>query len=572
MKKHFVLLAIALLTSVLSMAESTFVDSGITYKITSDSTVNIIQSSEFGSRYQVLKDSVLVVPSTVEYKDTTYRVICIEKYAFSLWQGFNSLVISDGVEEIHDGAFGACPHLRSVTIPKSIKKIQKWNPFRHCVNLESIVVSEDNVTYDSRENCNAVIRKKFNTLIIACNNTVIPSSVEAIGSYAYNGSLIKSIHLPEGLDYIASDAISDCPNLESLHIPSSVTSIAPEVLSKCNNLMSITVDKNNPVLDSRDNCNAIIKGDRLVLGCNTSKIPSGVRRIDEYAFAYCSKLREIIIPEGVEYIGRNAFERCYSLETVKLPSSLLTLDKHENFGRCTSLRSIYIPKNVTSIPSSIFNGCVSLEEIVVDKRNKKYDSRNNCNAIVETKTNKLVAGCRSTTIVDGITEIAEHAFNESGLTSIYIPASVLKIESTSFKENKYCRSIDVADQNPRYKSDGSNSIVERSTNKMILACSTTRILPEVKIIGRFAYLNTLNNMTLPSGIEIIEACAFGNTDLYSIFIPSSVKQIGAAAFSHCIHLIGVVYMGNKPEIGPRAFEYTPYGLLQQTSRNNEKNR
>ena len=97
MKKHFVLLAIALLTSILSMAESTFVDSGITYKITSDSTVNIIQSSEFGSRYQVLKDSVLVVPSTVEYKETTYRVICIEKYAFSLWQGFNSLVISDDV-------------------------------------------------------------------------------------------------------------------------------------------------------------------------------------------------------------------------------------------------------------------------------------------------------------------------------------------------------------------------------------------------------------------------------------------------------------------------------------------
>ena len=59
MKRHFVLLAIALLTSVLSMAESTFVDSGITYKITSDSTVNGIKSKETDNAWKNQLDNVL---------------------------------------------------------------------------------------------------------------------------------------------------------------------------------------------------------------------------------------------------------------------------------------------------------------------------------------------------------------------------------------------------------------------------------------------------------------------------------------------------------------------------------
>ena len=143
----------------------------------------------------------------------------------------------------------------------------------------------------------------------------------------------------------------------------------------------------------------------------------------------------------------------------------------------------------------------------------------------------------------------------SGVTSIHIPASVEYIDSTAFRKSENCKAITVDRGNAKYKSDGSNSIVERATNKMILACSTTKILPEVTSIGGYAYLNTSANVILPSGIKEIGNRAFADCkDLCSIFIPSTVKHIGRFAFIGCKYLSDVVLMGNDLVIDKQAFE------------------
>ena len=73
------------------------------------------------------------------------------------------------------------------------------------------------------------------------------------------------------------------------------------------------------------------------------------------------------------------------------------------------------------------------EKIPVDKNNPKYDSRNNCNAIIETKTNKLICGCANTVIPDSINVIDWLAFHgQTSLTSIVIPNSVKRISSSAF--------------------------------------------------------------------------------------------------------------------------------------------
>lgn len=558
MKARVLTFILFLLHCGVNVANPNFVDSGITYKITSDSTVNVVPANKQESFYQIFKDSILLIPSSVEYGKRFYRVISIEEKAFSTWCGFRSLVISDGIEAIHNRAFAGCTNLRAVAIPKSVTNIGD-NPFAYCFNLDSINVNEKNALFDSRDGCNAIIRKKDNALLCACKSTEIPSSVETIYTDAYRGCLMREIKLPVGLKTIMEYAINDCPNLVRIHIPSSVENIYPRAFSNCYNIESISVDKDNPIYDSRTNCNAILENDRLIIGCYTSRIPSGITEIGEGAFAYCKRLNGITIPEGVLYIGSDAFWRCSGLKTIELPSSLLGFKGSEHFYCCTSLSRIHIPEKVNQIPSSIFVGCISLNSISVDKRNKKYDSRKNCNAVIETSKDKLVAGCSSSVIVNGIKEIGENAFAKSGITSLYIPASVIRIDSTSFRGSKYCNSIIVENDNPRYKSAGSNSIIEKSAKKIILACSTTNILPEVTSIGSYAYVNTVETLIIPSGIEYIGSNAFGDcTDLLNVFIPSSVKNIGRFAFMGCRRLSSVIFMNNNTKVEKDSFAETPY--------------
>lgn len=110
----------------------------------------------------------MIVPSSVDYSKRIYRVISIEEDAFSTWCGFKTLVISDGLEAIHSCAFAGCANLKAVSIHKSIKIIGD-NPFAYCFNLDSIIVNKENALFDSRDSCNAIIRKKIMCYYVPVN-------------------------------------------------------------------------------------------------------------------------------------------------------------------------------------------------------------------------------------------------------------------------------------------------------------------------------------------------------------------------------------------------------------------
>ena len=358
-------------------------------------------------------------------------VTSIGRSAFCDCSSLSTITIPESVTAIENSAFSGCSELTSITIPKNVDILGE-NVFAYC-NLTSISVASENQTYDSRGNCNAIIFTQENRLVHGCKNTIIPDDVVEIGGGAFEGCIgITSLTIPDQVRYLGYRSFGNCTALTSITISASVSFIT-ESFSGCSGLTSIIVDGGNPVFDSRNNCNAIIKTstNELVLGCKNTIIPESVTSFGYGAFSGCTGLTAVTIPESVTSIGSEAFFGCTGLTSITIPTSVTEIGEGA-FAECTGLTSITIPASVINICDSPFGGC-NLSSIIVDEGNPKYDSRNNCNAIIETTTNNLIQGCKNTIIPESVTEINFAAFHScSGLVSVTIPDGVTTIKEATF--------------------------------------------------------------------------------------------------------------------------------------------
>ena len=265
----------------------------------------------------------------------------IGNYAFINCISLTSIEIPNSVTLIGNYAFSSCGSLISIEIPSSVSSVGT-NPFIGCTDLEQIVVASDNIYYDSRENCNAIIRTNINALVTGCKNTMIPNSVTSIGNCAfYNCNSLASIVIPNSVTSIGSSAFYNCSSLASIVIPNSVTSIDDNPFASCSGLEQIEVASDNAYYDSRENCNAIIRTNInvLVSGCKNTVIPNSMTLIANQAFEGCSSLASVEIPNSVTSIGSGAFSFCTSLTSVEIPNSVTSIGDGA-LGSCTSLTSV----------------------------------------------------------------------------------------------------------------------------------------------------------------------------------------------------------------------------------------
>ena len=421
----------------------------------------------------------------------------IEMGGFSGCTSLTSLSLPDQLRAIGSSAFSDCTGLEQVVIPASVTHLPD-NPFAGCENLSSISVAAGNTKYDSRDNCNAVIDTENDELIAGCKNTVIPLEITSIGSEAFSGcSVLTSVTLPDNLKQIGSRAFYGCKYLTDLYIPEKVNAIGFSAFAGCESLDKINVAAGNTSYDSRDNCNAIIDTENaeLIAGCNNSKIPVDIERICAYAFFGCRRLKKIEIPASVTYIGTAAF-----------------------------------------------SGCSGLDTIIVATGNTEYDSRNNCNAIIEKESNTLIVGCKTTKIPSGIEKIGEQAFaNCDMLESIEIPDSVEQVEAWAFSG---CTGLKQVKLSKNLKYINMNCFSECSSlEDIVIPEGVTQLAP-----GAFMHCSSLKNVELPSTLEGIYEHAFARcTSLTKLTIPQKVEVIAYGAFLGCSSLKDIYYPGTKAQ-------------------------
>ncbi|MBQ4508348.1 MAG: leucine-rich repeat protein [Paludibacteraceae bacterium] len=256
----------------------------------------------------------------------------------------------------------------------------------------------------------------------------------------------------EGVRYavtaISDYCFRDAKNLEQLTIPTSVTEVGASIMDGTPRLKKVVIPESVTKIGWLAFCRSGIEEVWIPASSNnwnesgafqeshnlrTVHFANGITKIGDSMFRGCDALQTLTIPDGVTGIGNGAFSGCTGLSEIHLPAALDVIFPRMFYG--CPLRKLEIPAGVKTIFSGAFAG-TALTQLNVKEGNTFYDSRNNCNAVIETKTNILVNGCNGTFIPETVDTIAISAFNEiKGLRSITLPKNLKKIQQRAFYNN-----------------------------------------------------------------------------------------------------------------------------------------
>ena len=564
-----------------------FMSNGICYNITSETTVSVTYNDVYytydalGTKYYnyyTKYSGLVVIPSTVTYNNTTYRVTSIGNSAFEDCSNLTSITIPESVTSIGDYAFYNCSSLTAV----HIKDIASWcnidfgdgysNPLRYAKNLylNGELVTELTIP-------NTVTAIKYGAFYNYSNLTSITipenSQLTSIGSYAFKGcSSLTSITIPESVTGIGRYAFLDCSSLSAVHIK--------DIASWCN--IDFYSDYSNPLYYAK---NLYLNGELVT----ELTIPNTVTAIKYGAFYNYSNLTSITIPEIVTSIGGDAFEGTawYNNQTDGVVYAGKVLYKYKGtmpantsieikegtvsispsaFEGCSSLTSITIPESVTSIGGYAFSGCSG--ELTVNC-NIPSASSSGGGAFYNSDFTKATIG-------ESVTSIGDNAFSGCrSLTSITIPESVTSIGEDAFYGTAWYNNQPdgvVYAGKVLYKYKGtmpSNTSIEVKEgtvgigSEAFRSCSnlTSITIPEsVTSIGYKAFRDcrNLTSITIPENSQLTsigDYAFYECRSLTSITIPESVTSIGESAFEGCSSLTSINIPDGVTSIESYTFYY-----------------
>ena len=412
--------------------------------------------------------------------------------------GVTSIIITNGVTSIGEEAFSGCSGLTSVTIGSGVTTIGN-DAFKDCDNLKRVEINNNAIVskrYDFETD--NTINKLFGSQV---EEYVLGEDVTSIGYGAFYGSPnLTSFDMSDNVTSIGESAFRECRKLSSFRMSSNVTSIGDLAFYMCFSLPSITIPSGITDINHRTFEGCYLKKVEI----HSNAIVSRDYEWDSVASCFGPVVEQFVLGEEITSIGKNAFNGS-TVMTINIPQNGTSIGEAAFMG-CHRLSSILIPSNVTSIGQGAFYNCNGLNTIQVESGNTVYDSRENCNALIETASNTILLGCQNTVIPNTVTAIGDNAFYMcSGLTSISIPNSVTSIGAYAFA--------------------GCDGLTAVSIPNSVTA------------VGKYAFngCTQLTEISIPNSLTTIDEGVFSFcTGISSITIPNSVNAIGYRAFYNCI--------------------------------------
>ena len=506
---------------------------GIYYNILSEENKTCGVTANPATSYEVSGyKGAINIPEHVAYDNEVYTVTYIYKDAFRRCNKATSISLPNTIDSIATYAFYGTG-ISDMTIPKSVKKIG-YQCLGSCNNLQMVYY-------------NAISCETSSLFDDGPKAVTIGTDVITLPTYLFSGcDSLRTVAFsePSSLKSVSERAFSKCDNLKYVELPNTLERIDDYAFYDCNGLTTVNLGNSITAIGNHSfqNC----------YGLTSVIFPNSVEFIGREAFEHCMALTSLVIPSSVAVIETSAFQHCYGLKSLRLNCNIndSTIGSYV-FDGCKIL-TLVIGDNVTSISGLDLSQLGVLENIAVESSNRTYDSRNNCNAIVNTSTNSLIIGCQNTIIPNSVTSIGESAFsNCSGLTSVTIPNSVTSIGDGAFSGCSGLTSVTIP--------NSVTSIGDEAFYGCSELTSVTFNAEKCTKMGSYSYLvfigcTSLTSLTIGDRVTIIPNYAFyGCSGLTSVTIPNSVTSIGESAFSGCSGLTSVTIPNSVTSIGNGAF-------------------
>lgn len=539
--KKLILFLCCLLTAVSTWAYD-FSSGDIYYNFTSSTDPYTVAVTSGATTYY----GDVIIPDSVKFNNVTYAVTSIGANAFNNCTSLSSLTIPKTVAKIDIGAFSGCVSMTKVTclapIPPSLSAsfIPKTLILVPCSSVNLYKANSKWGVYIVGGSIFTVNGISYQQ--ISCND-----SVQVLPSSSYTGA----ISIPSTVDYgghnytvsaIANSAFQTCTGLTSISIPNTISTIGNKSFYGCTGLSDVTLSGSISSI-----------GDYAFYGCtglSSISLPNTINNIGDYAFQGCTNLSSVVLPAALTAVKLKTFHGCTRLRSVSFSGSVTTIGDYAFYG-CSSLSSVSLPNSITSIGGYAFQACSGLSSIVLPT------------ALTSIKTSTF-SGCSSLTSINlpsTITTIEDYALKGTALTALTLPSSLSSIGNSAFNGCNGLTFVKCMAVTPpslgtsafptktsffvpcgsitQYKADfnwSAYTLGVFSINGILyqqLSCDEVSVMPSADYTGAINIPSTVAYEGRTYKVSAIAGSAFSSSvGLTSVNLPSTLTSIGASAFAN----------------------------------------